>query len=41
MKRDLSIPFYEGDDPQAGAPMSLLMEGATRAPVIATRGEEP
>jgi hypothetical protein len=40
MKHDVSILLCEGDDPQAGAPMSLLMEGATLAPVI-VRVEEP
>jgi hypothetical protein len=38
----MPLPFYEGDDPQAGTPMSLLMEGATGyplagVPVIAER----
>ncbi len=25
----MPLPFYEGGDPHAGTPMSLLMEGAT------------
>ncbi len=29
----MPFPFYEGGDPHAGTPMSVLMEGATGYPL--------